>query len=140
MARLRFLWVIHTTANQSAADTNELFRLVLRDPLTPGETVILPFPGLPHNERELGRTDEYVFDMQEADRRVDMDALRPEHIGMTIRGGDAWLPRSVWVIGQDDDNRRRLLVAQPDWPPQGWFSTQTSDANGQAQPTRFLDL
>ncbi len=136
MPRLQFLWVIHTTSNEQNANTNEIFRVIIRDPFNQRETV-LPFPSLPHNERERGRTDEYLFNLEEQGF-IEMEALNADDIGMEILGGNAWLPRSIWVIGQDIQGGRRLLVAQPTWPPENWFSTETSDVGGLAQPKRFL--
>jgi hypothetical protein len=140
MALLRFLWVIHTTAKTDDAQTNARFRLVLRDPASPGRMLEEPFPELGHNQRERDRTDEYFFDMRKPEFRVEMSDVLPEHLGMKTLGGNAWLPRSIWMIGQDDDDARRLLVAQPTWSKDGWFSIDTSDAGGKARPTRFMNF
>ncbi|MGH9970006.1 MAG: hypothetical protein ACREBG_19730 [Pyrinomonadaceae bacterium] len=135
MARLRTLWVIHTTSAQGDANTDERFRMIIKD--SSAQRTELVLPSLQHDERERGRTDEYVFNL-EGGRFIEMETLRPADIGIEITGGNAWLPKSIWVIGQDVQGGRKLLAAQPSWPSDGWFSTQTSDAGARAKPVRFM--
>jgi hypothetical protein len=40
---------------------------------------------------------------------------------------DAWLPSSVWVIGQAEDGELRLLAGVPHWPSNLWFSADASE-------------
>jgi hypothetical protein len=134
MATLRFLWVIHTTSTQANADTENKFRLNLLAspfPFPQGTTVRLPFPDLPSpDERERGVTEEYRFDLSGVEPRINMTFLDAEEISITILGDDAWLPASIWVIGEDVNSTRRLLAGVPNWPTsvsRGWFSTDTSE-------------
>lgn len=135
MSRLQTIWVIHTTSELADANTDDKFRVIIRD--SSAQQTEMVFPSLPHNERERGRTDEYVFNMQ-GQRAIEMETLTPANIGLEITGGNAWLPKSVWVIGQDVQGKRKILAAQPRWPSDSWFSTQTSDAGAKAKPVRFL--
>ena len=138
---LRTVIVIHTTSPASNAQTDALFSLNIRNPAQPGKFISLKFPTLSHNERERGRTDEYRFDVIEMGLGVaDIDAFKAKNsFSMTIHSGDAWLPSAFWVIGLPNSGGAELLVGHPFWPGDQWFSTNTSDAAGQAKPTRFLD-
>jgi len=137
MPQLSHLVVIHTTSQVSNAQTNALFRLVLVD--ASGKENTLDFPTLAHNERERGRTDQYFFDLTGLETQFHSETLGPEQIGIRIRSGDAWLPRSVWVIGFPFSGSPLLLVGHINWPSEGWFSTQASDGGGKAEKIRFLD-
>jgi hypothetical protein len=70
---------------------------------------------------------------------LDSETLQPKHISIEIRSGDAWLPSSIWVIGLPIQGSPMLILGQPRWPDKQWFSTQTTDAGGQARPERWLD-
>lgn len=143
MATLRFLWVIHTTSTRENADTEDRFSLNLRVsdfPIPQGTTVTLPFPDLPSpDEKERGVTEQYLFDLRNQEPRINMAFLDAEDISITIQGRDAWLPASIWVIGEDVNSTRRLLAGVPNWPTsvsRGWFSADTSEG----RPTRSLLL
>lgn len=58
---------------------------------------------------------------------VDMFGLNDRHFCLEILGDDAWLPDSIWVIGEDVQTNRELLVAVPRWPESPWFSTDASE-------------
>lgn len=135
MARLKYLWVIHTTSAADNADTEDTFSLQVRTPVN-NQAVIaqLVFPDLPHDERERGRTDQYRFDMRPFN--VDMFGFREANFSIITGGSDAWLPASIWVIGQDVEGTRRLLASVPQWPSSGWFSRD--DAEGRSM--RALDI
>jgi hypothetical protein len=129
MATLRYLWVIHTTSTQENADTDAKFRLGLRAspfPIPEGTTLSLPFPDLPSSdEKERGVTEQYMFDLRPHELKINMALLDPEDVTITIEEDDAWLPASIWVIGEDVHSTRRLIAGVPNWPTsvnRGWFS------------------
>jgi hypothetical protein len=141
MATLRFLWVIHTTSTQENADTEESFRLEIRAddaPSPTGTTVFLRFPDLPSSdEKERGVTEQYMFDLR--GQGINMESLKPADISITIGGSDAWLPSSIWVIGEDEGSNHRLIAGVPNWPTSvrdGWFSTDRAEG----RPTRSLAI
>jgi hypothetical protein len=129
---LQKLWVIHTTANVNNAASNFRFTLEVQ---TPTQRFSQDFPDLPHDERNRGRTDQYEFDLR--DEEIDYRDVTPGNIRITSRAEDAWLPESIWVIGQEDDGEFHLLVGRPEWPSNAWFGTRPR--NVAAQPTRPLD-
>ena len=133
------LIVIHTTSSASNAQTDALFSLGIHESSGSNKKISIDFPVQSHNERERGRTDEYHFDVSKLGLN-DIDALTASNvISMTIRSGDAWLPSAIWVIGLPSSGGAQLLIGHPFWPARQWFSTETSDAEGQAKKTRFLD-
>jgi hypothetical protein len=128
MARVRFLWVIHTTANVNNADADVAFDLVYYGGFIGFEHELgrFRFPDLPNpDEKERARTDEYKFDVSSLN--VDMSQVTGNHLAIEILADDSWLPSSIWVIGEDVERNRELLVALPNWFEQyGWWSTNTS--------------
>ena len=140
MARLSFLWVIVTTANAENADTDSRFQLNVRVPNVPGIATWIrqPFPDIPSpDERERNATDQYRFDYRSRSPAIDMTFLDGSEIEIEILGDDAWLPSSIWVIGEDVNGDRRLIAGRPTWPTSvdnGWFSTDTSEG----RPRRAL--
>jgi hypothetical protein len=130
MAILERVWVIHTTSNAEDANTGENFSLEIQ---TANQVADMDFPDLAKNERERGTTDEYEFDLR--NYNIDHRDANPGSIRMTIHGSNAWLPRSIWVIGRTEDDRYHLLVARPNWPSNAWFSTDASEGRA----TRPLD-
>jgi hypothetical protein len=134
MATLRYVWVIHTTSTAANAGTDEGFELIIRSQVNPQAIVgTRRYPDLPHDERERGRTDQYRFDVR--DLGVDMFGLNEDNFCIRILGDDAWLPASIWIIGQDVQGARRLLAGVPTWPDDLWFSTDASEG----EATRCLD-
>jgi hypothetical protein len=113
MAKLNTITVIHTTADQSGADTDAEFELELRNP-GPLDDVKVPFINDPgRNERKRGQTDVYQFDVslktvewEKPDFSIFMRAKNP---------GDDWLPQSIFVLGQGSDGRMILLGNHPQW-------------------------
>ncbi|TQJ39373.1 hypothetical protein FBY33_1388 [Arthrobacter sp. SLBN-112] len=79
-----------------------------------------------------GKVQEYKFDVESAD--VDMDDIDGRNIEMEILGSNAWLPSSIWAIGEDITRDRKLLVHIPDWPTDQFWSTDRS----KGEPRRFL--
>jgi hypothetical protein len=141
MARLSFVWIIHTTSTRADADTDDAFRLSVRAspfPLPPGTWVRVGFPDLPSpDERERGATEQYRFDFRSREPAIDMALLDGADMEIEILGSDAWLPSSIWAIGQDVNGTRKLIAAHPSWPTSisnGWFSTDLSEG----RPTRRL--
>ncbi len=134
MAILERVWLIHTTSTEPDADTEDGGQLEIQ---TATERATREAPGLPHNERERDRTDEYEFDFR--GENIDVDDIRPGGIRYTTFGSNAWLPRGFWVIGRTEDDEFHVLVGRPDWPRDGWFSTDRRDADGRAEPTRPLN-
>jgi hypothetical protein len=133
MANIQRLWVIVTTANVADADTENKFDLVIKAAPNPNFEARFHFPDLPNpDERERARTDEYPFEV--GTLNVSMDLVNGNTIAMEILGNDAWLPSSIWVIGEDVDGTRKLLVGIPRWPANRWWSTDTSEG----QPSRLL--
>lgn len=131
MAQLRYLWVVHTTSTAENADTEDAFTLVIYSPINPqAEVGSLSFPDLPHDERERGRTDQYRFDMRREDVEVNMFGLSEGEFALQTNGRDAWLPASIWIIGQDIRGVRSLLVDLPNWPNDLWFSRDSSEGAG----------
>jgi hypothetical protein len=128
MARLDHFWVIHTTSTQDDADTEDGFRLGLRFTQPNPEFVIwLDFPDLSHDEREKGRTDQYRFNIVESETPIAMELLQARNFIIATKGSDAWLPDSIWIIGQDVNRARRLLVGIPRWPTDLRFSKDASE-------------
>ena len=133
MAELRNLWIIVTTSMQQDADTDDGFALDLRVspfPAPNGTSVRIPFPDLPSSdERERGATDQYLFKPRHSSP-INMDFVDGDDISITILGDDAWLPSSIWAIGEDANGTRRLIAGEPDWPTsvsRGWFSTDPAE-------------
>lgn len=141
MTALRYLWVIHTTSADENAGTDEGFQLRILSQINPNAVVAeFEFPDLQHDERERGRTDEYRFDVSELE--IDMVGLDEDNFCVEILGDDAWLPHSIWIIGQDVEGTRQLLASVPEWPKDLLFSTD--EAEGEAshcldEPRRAFD-
>lgn len=123
MTKLDHFWVIHTTSTTANADTEDTFSLgLLSTQPNPSFEIWLPFPLLPHDERERGRTDQYRFNIVESETTISMELLRARNLAIRTNGSDAWLPSSIWVLGQDVSGTRRLLAGVPNWPRSLWFS------------------
>jgi len=125
MARLRRLWVIHTTADVANADTEDLFDLVIDHFPNPEFVRLRHFPDLPNpDERERARTDEYSFDIESLD--IDSSELHANNLSIEILGNDAWLPSTLWVIGEDVHGTNHLIAGFPSWPSNRWWSKDPS--------------
>jgi hypothetical protein len=136
MALLDHFWVIQTTSTRSDADTEDSFKLgLLFTQPNPQFEIWLDFPDLPHDERERGRTDQYRFNIVESDTEISMELLQARNFAIATNGNDAWLPDSIWIIGQDVNEARRLLAGIPRWPSNLWFSTDLSEG----RPRHSLD-
>lgn len=133
MVDIRRLWVITTTANVKDAGTDDKFDLVIRAAPNPNFQARFHFPDLPNpDERERARTDEYPFNVESLN--VSMDLITGNTLSIEILGSDAWLPSSIWVIGEDINRTRKLLVGIPQWPASRWWSTDSSEG----RPSRSL--
>jgi hypothetical protein len=133
MSRLQRLFVILTTdKTRTDAQSDSRMRLVYEG----SSRQEFELGGQPHDERERGRTDMYEFPFNVS---VEMEEVRPEQFKIVAAGSDAWLPSSIFILGKSDTAEFRVLVGNDRWPAEGWFSTQTSDANGRAEKARLLD-
>lgn len=130
MARLDKLWIIVTTASERPAITRPGFPTIPGDGAEGGTDSGFNlwlynhryrFEDLPYDEREPGQNDIYEFDVSDA--AVDMDNVRGSRIAMEILGSDAWLPASIWAIGEDVNRSPKLLVHIPRWPRDQYWST-----------------
>jgi hypothetical protein len=136
MAATQFVWIIHTTSILEDTDTEDAFSLGLKNVFpNPDFELWLDFPSLSHDERERGRTDQYRFNLSQLETPISMEQLNASKFMIRTKGRDAWLPESVWIIGQDVNRNRRLLVGIPFWPSTLWFSQDESEG----QPQRSLD-
>lgn len=110
MARLRRVIVTHTTADVPNANTGAHFDLQLfKDGALRWQE---EFPDHPYDERERGRTDQYEFNILQADLDTE-DAYR---IRMKMKTtSNAWLPKSIWAIGETEFGEWVVLAANPNW-------------------------
>jgi hypothetical protein len=139
MAELSRIFIIHTTSNESNAQTDADFALLAS---TAGIDFVQLFPDLPHDEREQGRTDEYEFDVSGAAgmpgvEPIDSDNTRLMIIMTSTTNG--WLPSSIWAIGETVAGEYVVLANEPDWeerprPEEKWFDR----GDGAVGPDRHL--
>lgn len=128
--RLTDLWILHTTATAEGAATDADLVLHVDAPRGAWQ---LPFPELPHNERESGRTDEYHFDLLQ--QRIEWRHVDGGRVTLAVEQtiGSAWLPATMWVVaGFTDEFEQihfRLLVAAPEWPAESWFASKDRGDN-----------
>ena len=135
MATLRRLYAILTTDPvRTDAKSDSRMRLVFDNGTIKRE---FELGGQPHDEREPGRTDLYRLEFSQQSN-VEMDDIVPTDFKIVAAGEDAWLPSSIFILGEGS-GQFKVLVANEEWPDEGWFSTQTSDANGRAEKARLLD-
>lgn len=123
MATLRRIFVFHKTSRATDAQTDASFQLIAS---TPGVNFIAPFPNLPHDEREKGRTDQYTFDV--SGNRTPVDSDNTEITMEMTSSSNGWLPESIWVLGETTSGRRLILGQHPNWRG-GWFD-RGNDAAG----------
>lgn len=110
--------VTHVTSTTKDADTDDDFTLRI---VSPGhKQVSLTFPDLPPNERELGRQDDYTFDVSAS--KLTSKGIKNARIFMRIHGTFAWLPASFQVTARLSDGTTVTLVDRS-WPEK-WFSTE----------------
>ena len=105
--------VVHTTANAENANSAADFSLEIS---RPGPDVTIPFPKN-QNQRQQGKLDVYPFNVSQ--HNVDSDAPGLSLI-MTIKSEDGWLPSSIVVLGQAEDDSLTILGNHPFWDGQ-WF-------------------
>jgi hypothetical protein len=112
MADLNRIFVMHTTADVGDANSDGNFELVVSRPA--GDLFLL-LDTADHDDRERGRTDEYVFD-------VSGEGVTSESV-LSIRmtaTDDGWLPKSIWAIGETVSGSFEVLAAHPVWGNR-WF-------------------
>jgi hypothetical protein len=107
MTLLKAIWIIHTTSSKKYSDTDARLTLIAQRPT--GD-YIREFPDCDYNEREKGRTDQYVFDV--STEEVDESTKLKIRIGESPNG---WLPSSIWAIGRTVDDRFVVLAHNPVW-------------------------
>jgi len=112
VADLNKIFILHTTADKDDANTDAGFQLVIQaQPFS----VIMDFPDLDHDERERGRTDEYVFDVSNEGVTTESEIkIRMKNTD------DGWLPKTMWAIGETREGQFELLAGHSEWP-KGWF-------------------
>jgi len=123
MAMLNTIFVVHTTKNVPNAGTNADFALEIERVTGVdgrGRPVVnripLPFPDLPHDERERGRTDSYRFPVSR--HRIGSDRSFEIYMHM-LNTEDGWLPESIFVIGIGPGFGHVVLGSHQSWS--GWF-------------------
>lgn len=129
MATLDMFWLIHTTSVLSQADTEDkAFTLIVREAFpNPEFQLFLQFPKPSYDDRERGRTDQFRFNIDQSQFKINMGSLSPRNFVIATAGSDMWLPESIWIVGRDVNRDHRLLVAIPFWPSHLRFSQQESD-------------
>ena len=128
MALLKKVIITHTTSEAKHANTDAAFELQFVKGGTMPRDLHRPFEDQPHNEREKGRTDSYVFDVS----NEGVDSNREIVMRMTTTE-DGWLPRNMFVIGEtspgpDGRIERFVLGSHPEWPADGWFDRGSNSA------------
>lgn len=113
--------VTHTTASAPKyAKTGDDFTLRV---FKPGETgITLVFPDLPHNERELGLLDQYVFDVRGFG--IGVEQMRKSKFHLRTHGSNAWLPSHMVVEGKTNAGVWIKFIDRP-WPNDRWFSVSS---------------
>jgi hypothetical protein len=114
MPKLKKIVVIHTTVNDPPADSDAEFTLEIA---RSGSGFSRRFPNKP-NQRQLGRTDLYQFDVSDKDVDSGDEHLR---ISMKINEDNGWLPQSIFVLGETLDGQGIILGYHRQWPGDGWF-------------------
>ena len=124
MARLKRIFINHTTADVETAGTDSAFQLQI---VTSGEDILKRFPDLPSpDERERNHTNEYDFplnvepDEDEEEEVVDTDDENFRLIIRVLDVEDPWLPSRIWALGETLNGEIMLLGAHPEWEG-GWF-------------------
>ena len=88
-----------------------------------------------HPDRGRGGSSEYSIALAEPLKLTSLQ--NKAHFVFKAETTDAWLPRSVWVIGKmQGEDRRYLLAHNEAWPTNGWIGTDESYANGAAAKAR----
>lgn len=126
MAVLKRIFVIHTTSDETNANTDASFDLIASKP---GTDFVEAFKDLPHDERERDRTDEYIFNVE--GKNIDSETTE---LTIVMRNTDnGWLPRTMWALGETERNEIVVLGAHPQWE-KGWFDR----GNNAVGPDRHL--
>jgi hypothetical protein len=73
------------------------------------------------DERERGQTGCHELKLSEEDG---LDDTQLKEILLQIHDSDnAWMPESIWVIGENVDGDCKLLSAHPNW--HSWFDPES---------------
>ena len=128
MAKLDHFWMIFTTSTAGNADSDAPSEV----DVSVANTTVTYQLGLP-NERVRGRTNQFRINVKPGDLpSANITSYGPQHFTLRTRGGaDAWLPSSIWIIGQAEDGELHLLAGVPHWPSSLWFSGDASEGKNE---------
>jgi hypothetical protein len=115
MPKLKNILVIHTTSNEPDASTNAEFTLeIVKSSGTPVSKEFSKKDLLHPDKltRQPGELDLFHFDVSTSNINSDESGFR---IAMKIKTGNAWLPRSIFVLGHTDTGDIILLGYHPRW-------------------------
>ncbi|HEX3047249.1 MAG TPA: carbohydrate binding domain-containing protein [Bacillota bacterium] len=106
---LKKTYLIHQTAISyyGPANTDSYFRFILKGYSADLNNVY------PYFERDFGITDNYSFTVQSYN--LDSATLNFGDIRFQTKGNNAWLPESIWVIGETTSGQYALLAGTPNW-------------------------
>ena len=132
MPKLDTVLVVHTTAWDDGANTNAKFELEIAKT---GPNFKEKFPDLPPDEREMGRTDVYQFNVS---GKISTEDGEFRIIMRMLDSQDTWLPSSIFVLGQTTTGELILLGDHPQWSE--WFQgIDQHDISGGATVEGLLD-
>ncbi len=114
------IFLIHKTSDRTDAGTDADVKLYIDD-------VSFDVYDIPDwDERETGDTDMYPININ--DTKVDTRLIRKVELEVTGNGADdAWLPDSIWLIGETVENEYILIAGENAWPENAWFSTEADE-------------
>ena len=125
------LHVLLTTSKRKSAGSDSKLDLEFN-----GRRFELSNPSI--DDREEGRTDHYKLADVPNDGDRQFAELDGSDFKLVAKGGDAWIPSLIFIIGIDN-GAERLLVFRSRWPAKGWFSSEPGDVDGEAEVARLLD-
>jgi hypothetical protein len=119
------LYFHQRTADVKDAGTDDDFTLLIQ---SQGQTAILEFDDNSGNDREMGESDSYQFDLRNFN--FDHEMIKPGDLAIITHGKDAWLPEAFFVTGGFGDGvieEDVVLVDVPHWSDTNWFSLDPED-------------
>jgi hypothetical protein len=120
---LRYLWLIVETHRADDAGMDDDFYIDIQKTNLQGVT-FNPVDQ-PWDENEEGRTETYVWNI--LDQNITVADSRYQSVCITTSGDDAWLLRSLWLLGETVDGEVLVLQSQPHWPRGAWLSTDSDE-------------
>ncbi len=132
MARLNSVTVITETATVSDSGTDDRIELVYCDDKETVRCVRLNRKS--RDDHESGRIDVYgplkITGVKDTTPRFVLRA----------KGNDAWLPERVVILGDNGGGSSlSTMIANVDWPRTAWLSTQSTDGDGKAKKSRYIE-